>query len=196
MPSLPEKDLKINRIDVGERPAGNRRFGTVPMTHSSSETDIPSEGALPEDEGFMQAALDEARRAYDEGEVPVGAVVVREGRIVSSGRNRPIGLVDPTAHAEVLAIRGAAERIGNYRLVGATLYVTLEPCILCAGAILAARLTRLVYGAADPKGGAVGSLFRLLEDRRLNHRVRVQGGVLAPACGEILYRFFQEKRIT
>ena len=196
MPSLPEKDLKINRIDVGERPAVNRRFGTVPMVPTFNEADVPPEGALPEDEGFMQAALDEARRAYDEGEVPVGAVVVREGRIVSSGRNRPITLVDPTAHAEVLAIRGAAERIGNSRLVGATLYVTLEPCILCAGAILAARLTRLVYGAADPKGGAVGSLFRLLEDPRLNHRVRVQGGVLATACGEILYRFFQEKRIT
>jgi tRNA(adenine34) deaminase len=166
------------------------------MTHISNEADVPPEGTLPEDEKFMEAALDEARRAYDEGEVPVGAVVVWEGGIVSSGHNRPIGLVDPTAHAEVLAIRGAAERIGNYRLVGATLYVTLEPCILCAGAILAARLSRLVYGASDPKGGAVGSLFRLLEDSRLNHRVRVQGGVLAPSCREILYRFFQEKRIT
>ena len=165
------------------------------MADALREADIPPGGA-PGDEGFMEAALDEARRAYAEGEVPVGAVVVCEGRIVSSGHNRPIGLIDPTAHAEILAIRRAADRIGNYRLVGATLYVTLEPCILCAGAVLAARVSRLVYGAADPRGGAVDSLFRLLEDPRLNHRVGVRGGVLAPACGEILYRFFQEKRIT
>ncbi len=166
------------------------------MVHHTGEANASSQGALPEDERFMEAALDEARRAFAEGEVPIGAVLVCEGSIVASGHNRPIGLVDPTAHAEVLAIRKAAERIGNYRLGGATLYVTLEPCILCAGAILAARLSRLVYGASDPKGGAVGSLFRLLEDPRLNHRVLVQGGILAPACGEILYRFFREKRIT
>ena len=166
------------------------------MTHPSVEADVSQKRILSEDERFMEAALEEARRAGDAGEVPVGAVLVSEGRIVSSGHNRPIGLTDPTAHAEILAIRAAAERVGNYRLVGATLYVTLEPCILCAGAILAARLSRLVYGARDPKGGAVDSLFRLLDDPRLNHRVRSQGGVLEPACREILYRFFRGKRIT
>jgi tRNA(adenine34) deaminase len=148
------------------------------------------------DEGFMRAALDQARLARGQGEVPVGAVVVRDGEILSAAHNRPIGAQDPSAHAEMLAIRAAAVRMGNYRLSGTTLYVTLEPCIMCAGAMIQARISRLVYGAADPKSGAVVSLYRLLQDERLNHRVEVTAGILEENCSEILSGFFRGKRIT
>jgi tRNA(adenine34) deaminase len=123
------------------------------------------------DAQFMGEALAEARHALAAGEVPVGAVVVLDGAIIGQGHNRPIALSDPTAHAEILALRRAAERRGNYRLTGATLYATVEPCVMCAGAALHARVARLVYGATDPKAGAVESLFHLLDDARLNHRM-------------------------
>ncbi len=132
--------------------------------------------------------------ALARGEVPVGAVVVWEGEVLAGAGNSPLGSSDPTAHAEILAIRAAAAKVGNYRLEGASLYVTLEPCLMCIGAILQARIRRLVFGAKDPKGGAVVSLYRIAEDRRLNHIVEVRGGVLEEECGELLRAFFREKR--
>jgi tRNA(adenine34) deaminase len=148
----------------------------------------------PQDEIFMHEAIDEALRAYEAGEVPVGAIVVCEGRIVGRGFNRPISTHDPTAHAEIVALREAAARLNNYRLMGCALYVTLEPCAMCAGAILHARIARLVYGARDPKTGAQGSVIDLFAERRLNHHTRVTEGVLAERCGELLSRFFAERR--
>ena len=145
-------------------------------------------------EGFMRAALDEARRGLLDGEVPVGAVVVADGAIVARAHNAPIALSDPTAHAEVLALREAGRKTGNYRLTGATLYVTVEPCPMCCGAVLQARLARVVYCAADPKAGAVESLYRLLDDSRLNHRVEAVGGVLGGECEALLTEFFETKR--
>lgn len=143
---------------------------------------------------FMERALLLAQRAQAEGEVPVGAVVVRDGEIVGEGWNQPIGRRDPTAHAEILALRAAASRVGNYRLPDAALYVTLEPCVMCAGAVVHARLVRVVYGAADPKGGAAGSVFDLLRTPKLNHATQVQGGVLAERCGALLQDFFRARR--
>ena len=150
---------------------------------------------MDRDEHFMRMALAEAEKALQEGEVPVGAVVVLGDAVIASAHNGPVGFKDPTAHAEILALRRAAAAEGNYRLAGTTLYVTIEPCLMCAGALIHARVSRLVFGAQDPKGGAVASLYRLLEDDRLNHRVEVTGGVLEEACGEILSRFFREKRL-
>jgi tRNA(adenine34) deaminase len=146
------------------------------------------------DEGFMRQALELARRAQGEGEVPVGAVVVLEERIVGEGWNRPISASDPTAHAEVQAMRAAAATLRNYRLLGATLYVTLEPCAMCVGAMFHARIRRVVFGAADPKTGAAGSTVNLFEERRLNHHALVQGGVLAAECGALLSAFFASRR--
>jgi tRNA(adenine34) deaminase len=143
---------------------------------------------------MMRAALAEARQAAGEGEVPVGAVVALGDTIMAAAHNRPIALSDPTAHAEVLAIREAARRIGDYRLSGATLYTTVEPCVMCCGAILAARVAGVVYGAADPKGGAVESLYRLLDDGRPTHVVSVAGGVLDEECAELLREFFRARR--
>ena len=142
----------------------------------------------------MRIALDEAEQALRENEVPVGAVIVYEGRVIARSHNQREQLRDPTAHAEMIAITQAAESRQSWRLDGCTLYVTLEPCPMCAGAILQARLPAVVYGAADPKAGAVDTLFRLLDDPRLNHRVETVAGVLAASCGEILSRFFQEQR--
>jgi len=142
----------------------------------------------------MRMALGEAESALESGEVPVGAVITMEGRVLAKTHNSPILMKDPTAHAEILAIREAADRTGNYRLHGTTLYVTIEPCPMCAGAIIHARIARLVFGATDPKGGAL-SLYDMLNDRKLNHFVEVTGGVLKEKCGEILSRFFREKRI-
>lgn len=142
----------------------------------------------------MQLALAEAEAAFREGEVPVGAVIVHEGRLIASAHNQREALHDPTAHAEMIAITQAAEARGSWRLDGCTLYVTLEPCPMCAGAILQARIPQVVYGATDPKAGAVRTLFRLLEDPRLNHRVQIVTDVLAEPCGQILTRFFQEQR--
>jgi tRNA(adenine34) deaminase len=148
------------------------------------------------DDTFIRLALEQARLALERGEVPVGAVVTCGGEILSTAHNGPITLKDPSAHAEMLAIRRAAEKTGNYRLAGATLYVTLEPCIMCAGAILQARISRVVYGADDPKNGGVVSLYRLFEDRRLNHTVAVTRGIQKEICAEILSGFFREKRIS
>ncbi|MBN1883091.1 MAG: tRNA adenosine(34) deaminase TadA [Deltaproteobacteria bacterium] len=145
-------------------------------------------------EVFMGCALDLARDAYKSNEVPVGAVVVRDDRIIGRGKNEMIARSDPTAHAEILALRDAAERIGNYRLEGADLYVTMEPCVMCAGAILHSRIRRLFYGAPDPKAGAVDSLFKLLGDMRLNHRVEVTAGIGEDEAREMITRFFIEKR--
>lgn len=142
----------------------------------------------------MRAALEEARRGLLDGEVPVGAVVVADGAIVARAHNAPIALSDPTAHAEVLALREAGRKTGNYRLTGATLYVTVEPCPMCCGAVLQARVARVVYGAADPKAGAVESLYRLLDDARWNHRVEAVGGVLGGECAALLTEFFEAKR--
>jgi tRNA(adenine34) deaminase len=143
---------------------------------------------------WMQRALDLARRAEAEGEVPVGALVVLDGQCIGEGWNRPITSVDPTAHAEICALREAAARIGNYRLPGAVLYVTLEPCVMCAGAVVQARLATVVYGAPDPKAGAAGSVFNILESDRLNHRAEVRSGVLATESAVLLQRFFQVRR--
>ena len=147
-----------------------------------------------DDVGFMREALDEARRGAADGEVPVGAVVVMDGTIVARAHNAPIALADPTAHAEVLALRAAGEKRGNYRLTGATLYATVEPCVMCCGAALHARVARVVYGAPDPKAGAVDSLYRLLDDARLNHRAAATGGVLADEAAQLLSAFFETKR--
>jgi tRNA(adenine34) deaminase len=143
----------------------------------------------------MQEALALAERASRDGEVPVGALVVRDGAVIGQGWNCPIGAHDASAHAEIQAIRDAGRRTGNYRLPGTTLYVTLEPCVMCAGAIVHARIERVVYGADDPKGGACGSVFALLpSDARFNHRTDCIGGVLAEACGESLRAFFRARR--
>lgn len=162
------------------------------MTHDSLETNSPHEL-------FMQQALREAETALAEDEVPIGAVVVYDdpsagARVIGSAHNQREQLRDPTAHAEMIAITQAAEALGNWRLDRSTLYVTLEPCPMCAGAIVLARIRRVVYGAADPKAGAVASLFQILDDPRLNHRAEVIGGILAQQCGEILLRFFKAKR--
>jgi len=149
---------------------------------------------VPDDTHFMELALAEARQAEAEGEVPVGAVVARDGEVIAAAHNRPIGLNDPTAHAEILALRAAAEKLGNYRLAGCDLYVTLEPCAMCVGALVHARLQRLVYAAADPKAGAVASCLRLLESPHWNHRVEVRAGVLAEEAAALLQRFFASRR--
>lgn len=142
----------------------------------------------------MQAALELARQAAGVNEVPVGAVVVLDGEIVGRGFNQPIGRHDPTAHAEIMALRDAAARLGNYRLPGCTLYVTLEPCVMCTGAIIHARVARVVFGARDPKTGAAGSVVDLYGEARLNHHADIEGGVLAEECGALLSGFFAAKR--
>jgi tRNA(adenine34) deaminase len=146
------------------------------------------------DEQWMAQALAEARLAGDEGEVPIGAVVVLEGRIVGRGRNARERLRDPTAHAEILALQEASRALQRWRLTGATIYATLEPCFMCAGALVNARIDRLVFAVPDPKAGAVGSLFDVPRDERLNHRVEVASGVLAEECGELLRGFFRARR--
>jgi tRNA(adenine34) deaminase len=145
-------------------------------------------------EAWMAAALAEAAKADELGDVPIGAVIVREGRVIASACNRRIVDRDPTAHAEMLAIRAAAAAVGDWRLAGCTLVVTLEPCCMCAGAIVLARIEHLVYGAADPKAGAVETLYRLCTDGRLNHQVAVTGGVRAAECGAMLTEFFRRQR--
>lgn len=142
----------------------------------------------------MRAAFDLARQAEAVGEVPVGAVVVRDGVIVGQGFNAPISRHDPSAHAEIMALRDAAQRLGNYRLVGCELFVTLEPCLMCAGAIMHARIARVVYGASDPKAGACGSVLDAFGELRLNHHAVVQGGVMAGECGLLLSDFFALRR--
>ena len=147
-----------------------------------------------DDTRYMGLALDEARAALVAGEVPVGAVIVLDDRVIGRGHNQPIGLKDPTAHAEVLALRAAAQVMGNDRLGGATLYATVEPCAMCCGAAVLARVTRVVYGAPDPKAGAARTLYRLLEDARLNHQAVVRGDVRGEESAALLREFFQTKR--
>jgi tRNA(adenine34) deaminase len=149
---------------------------------------------MDSDTQFMQEAVAEAHAAASAGEVPIGAVLVHEGRILARSGNRTIRDNDPTAHAEMVVLREAARLLGNYRLADTTLYVTIEPCSMCAGAIIQARVPRLVYGANDPKGGAVRSCFEILSHPRLNHQVEVTSGVLAPDCAAILQSFFAERR--
>ncbi len=146
------------------------------------------------DEDSMRAALEQARLAEQAGEVPVGAVVVRDGVIVGRGFNAPISRHDPTAHAEMMAMRDAARHLGNYRLVGCELFVTLEPCVMCVGAMFHSRIGRVVYGAKEPKTGAAGSVFNLFTEPRLNHHARIEGGVLAEECGTLLSEFFAKRR--
>ncbi|MEJ2141882.1 MAG: tRNA adenosine(34) deaminase TadA [Gammaproteobacteria bacterium] len=146
------------------------------------------------DEFWMQRALELASRAEAEGEVPVGAVLVRDEQIIGEGWNQPITANDPTCHAEIMALRSASSNINNYRLLNTTLYVTLEPCSMCAGALIHARVKRVVYGASDPKGGAAGSVFEILGTDKLNHKIEVTTGVLAKECGDVLTNFFQQRR--
>lgn len=146
------------------------------------------------DEALMGAALDQARDAAERGETPIGAVIAREGRIIAAAGNEREARPDPTAHAEILVLRAAAQRLGGWRLPGTTLYVTLEPCAMCAGAIVLARVPRVVFAAADPKAGAAGSVLDVLGDPALNHRPEVEGGLLADDAGELLRAFFAARR--
>lgn len=147
-----------------------------------------------DDERHMRLALELARQAEAAGEVPVGAVIKHDGRVIATGWNQPVSRCDPTAHAEIEALRGAARALGNYRLAGCTLYVTLEPCPMCAGAIVHGRIARLVYGAADPRAGAAGTVFDLVRSPKLNHRAEVTAGVLGDESQELLQEFFRRRR--
>lgn len=146
------------------------------------------------DEDYMRLALSLARQAWELGEVPVGAVVVKDGQVIGRGCNSPISRHDPSAHAEIMALRSAAEYLGNYRLVGCSLYVTLEPCAMCIGAIFQARIARVVFGASDPKTGACGSIVNLPGETRLNHHAAIEAGILQQECGAMLSNFFLERR--
>jgi len=154
---------------------------------------LTSENAI-DDEQVMQLALEEARRCLDHGDVPIGAVVTREGEVLAAAGNERESANDPTAHAEILALRAAAAALGSWHLEGCTLTVTLEPCAMCAGAVVLSRLDRVVFGAADPKAGFAGSLGNLVQDPRLNHTVILTDGVLAEECGDLLRTFFRERR--
>jgi len=183
------RDILADRLD-----------GMVGAVYGRDAMPPPQEGeggegsVMSDDEEFMGLALEEARCAAADGEVPIGAVVVLDGRVIGRGHNRPIGAADPTAHAEILALREAAGEIKNYRLPRAVLYVTVEPCPMCCGAALQARLARVVYGAPDPKAGAARSLYRLLEDSRLNHEATVTGGVRSEECAALITEFFRARR--
>lgn len=146
------------------------------------------------DESYIQLALQQARLAAEAGEVPVGAIVVYQGEVVGAGQNRVLRTLDPTAHAEIVALRAAAQHLDNYRLTGCQLYTTLEPCSMCAGAIIHARIARLVYAAADPKAGAAGSVLTVINHSQLNHQMEITTGILADECGELLRNFFRERR--
>jgi tRNA(adenine34) deaminase len=146
------------------------------------------------DRQFMQQALEQAKLAAIAGEVPVGAVLVRDGQVIAKGFNQPISNHDPSAHAEMMALRDAAQAELNYRLPGTTLYVTLEPCIMCAGAMLHARVGRVVFGAADPKTGAAGSVLNVFAEKQINHQTQVEGGIMGDECGQVLRDFFKERR--
>ena len=161
-----------------------------------SEADLSAEQKFYHqlDEFFMNFALAEARRASDVGEVPIGAVIVIANQIVGRGHNRPISSHDPTGHAEIIAIRDASRYIGNYRLLDASLYVTIEPCAMCAGALINARIKRLIYGAPDLRAGAVNSVFQLCANSSLNHQVEVTSGILTEACRELMQTFFKQRR--
>jgi tRNA(adenine34) deaminase len=146
------------------------------------------------DRQYMQQAIEQAMLAAAAGEVPVGAVLVRNGKVISKGFNQPISNSDPSAHAEMLVLRGAAQAEANYRLPGTTLYVTLEPCTMCAGAMLHARVDRVVFGASDPKTGAAGSVLNIFSEKQINHQTQVEGGIMSEECSQILRQFFKERR--
>jgi tRNA(adenine34) deaminase len=168
-----------------------RTMSGMNFSNAVPSADVPANEA---DEAFMRVALDLARQAAQAGEVPVGAVVVKDGQIIGRGYNAPISRHDPSAHAEIAALRDAAQQIGNYRLVDCELFVTLEPCVMCVGAMFHARVGRVVFGARDPKTGAAGSIFNLFAETRLNHHARIHGGVLAEECGKVLSDFFAARR--
>jgi tRNA(adenine34) deaminase len=153
------------------------------------------DGEVSSDEDWMREALKEARAAAEAGEVPVGAIAIADGAVVGRGQNRVLREVDPTAHAEIVAMRAAAKALNNYRLMECELFVTLEPCAMCAGAMIHARLKRLVYGASDPKAGAAGSVLEVLNHPKLNHQMEVVAGVLGEECGEVLREFFRSRRV-
>jgi tRNA(adenine34) deaminase len=146
------------------------------------------------DRQYMQQAIEQAMLAASAGEVPVGAVLVRDDQVIAKGFNQPISNSDPSAHAELLVLRGAAQAEANYRLPGTTLYVTLEPCTMCAGAILHARVDRVVFGTSDPKTGAAGSVLNVFSEKQINHQTQVEGGIMSEECGQILRQFFKERR--
>ena len=165
------------------------------MFHESlGMTFLAEDNPLQPHERWMRAALELARQAYDEGEVPIGAVIVHDGRIIGEGYNQRESLKDPTAHAEMIAITQAAQSLESWRLLDCTIYVTLEPCPMCAGAIVLARIPTVIYGTTDPKAGACHSLFQITDDARLNHRAAVLGGVLQPECKALLQDFFAAQR--
>jgi tRNA(adenine34) deaminase len=164
------------------------------VTGSAEGTGGASGDAVAADERFMRDALAQAQEARRRGEVPVGAVVVVDGTVIGAGFNQPIGAHDPTAHAEIVALRDAARQVGNYRLTGATVYVTIEPCQMCVGAMVHARVARVVYGAREPKAGAIESAMRAHEHPSLNHRMLAEGGVLDGECRELMQGFFQRRR--
>ena len=174
------------------------------LVHTMSEDNQQRDSKLSAEHGdasaehgdafYMDLALDQAAQAQRLGEVPVGAIIVRNLEVIATGRNAPIGANDPTAHAEIQAMRRAAGTEGNYRLTGCTLYVTLEPCAMCAGAMIEARIQRLVFGCPDPKRGAVGSLYNIPRDDRLNHRIEVSSGIRSEESGQLLRQFFQIRR--
>jgi tRNA(adenine34) deaminase len=164
------------------------------MLEAREDTNTERARQAVADEAMMRRAIALARIGAEQGEVPVGALVVLDGEVVGEGYNAPVSRHDPSAHAEIQALRAAAGRVGNYRLAGASLYVTLEPCVMCAGAMMHARVSRLIYGAPDPKTGACGSVVDMFAETRLNHHTQVAGGVLAEECGELLRAFFQARR--
>ena len=188
-PGGPAARVYLATMSFDDRLRGHGLSGSVPLS-----TPFPMRDVEGVHEPFMRAALEEARGAAMAGEVPVGAVVVLDGEVIGRGRNRPIAAVDPTAHAEVEALRDAARHVGNYRLTGATLYTTVEPCLMCAGACVHARLAALVFGASDDKAGAVVSRAQVLDGGAWNHRVRVTGGVLAADASELMRTFFRTRR--
>lgn len=187
-------------------PSGAGRLDPVPVVAScpaASAPEVPADPAPPQaeapafdarDHAMMRLAMDQALNASLHGEVPVGAVLVKDGRVIATGYNHPVGSHDPSAHAEMRALRMAAEQLGNYRVGASTLYVTLEPCMMCLGAILHARVTRVVFGAHDPKTGVCGSVLDLPAHGQLNHQTRVEGGLLAEECGRLLQDFFAQRR--
>ena len=185
---LPDEDVPMNAGTMAE--GGTAGRPGVAAEHQPAS--IPAFSA--QDRAMMRQAIDQARNAALHGEVPVGAVLVKDGRVIATGYNHPVGSHDPTAHAEIRALRMAAGQLGNYRLGGTTLYVTLEPCMMCIGAMLHARVARVVFGAFDPKTGVCGSVLDLPAVAQLNHHTRVEGGLLAEDCGRLLQDFFAERR--
>jgi tRNA(adenine34) deaminase len=181
--------LRGRRQRAGAGPLARRLARRFPACYDCF---LPSAGTADDD--FMRAALELGREARRRGEVPVGAVVTIDGAVIGRGFNQPIGSSDPTAHAEIVALREAARQTGNYRLTGASLYVTIEPCQMCVGAMVHARIARVIYGTREPKAGAIDSAMRAHEHASLNHRMEATGGVLEPDCRELIQEFFADKR--